>query len=143
MNTALTGAIQSYNLEDGTGCDLAQPHPSAPTVLAVDHDGTLMLSASEQPPILYLQLLNDNSRAIRLSPRASSAAVSVAAFHPHHSNLFAIGFRDGTLVAYNATRLLESSLGLVDGSTRPEGVSEMAHFRHLHRATMQGQVDPE
>jgi hypothetical protein len=97
-----------------------------------------MLSASEQPTVIYLQNLTLKTSAIQLHPAASSAAVATASFHPERPNIFLLAFKDGTVAAYDATKLARSSVARTGGNSRPPyngHAGEISHFSNLHRIT--------
>ena len=91
-----------------------------------------MVSASASPPAVYLKDLIQNSEPILLRPRASEAAVCVAAFHPQRANIFLLAFLDGTIAAYDATKLQRQGLFAEQGNGHD---GEIARLRDLHRTT--------
>jgi hypothetical protein len=97
-----------------------------------------MLSASEKPTVIYLQNLTLKTSAIQLHPAASNAAVATASFHPERPNIFLLAFKDGSIAAYDATKLARSSVARTAGSSRPATnghAGEISHFLNLHRVT--------
>jgi hypothetical protein len=138
LSTSLTGAIQHYSINESRLLDSPSPHPSPPTVLAVSPTFHLMLSASEKPTVIYLQNLTLKTAAIQLHPSASSAAIATASFHPERPNIFLLAFKDGTIAAYDATRLARSSAPRNVSTSRPAAnghTGEISHFSNLHRIT--------
>jgi len=147
LSTSLTGAIQCYSVHESRMLDPTQTHPSPPTVMAVNATGQLMISASEAPPILYLQNLTLRTPALQLFPSASTSSVILAAFHPERPNLFMLAFRDGTLAAYNATQLARRNGAKMDvnSSLHKDGkAGEIGRFHKLHRTTTRAspEMDP-
>ncbi|OTA36557.1 hypothetical protein BTJ68_03658 [Hortaea werneckii EXF-2000] len=112
----------------------SQTHGSAPIALAVSSTGHLMVSASDEPPCIYLKHLAHNSPPILVEPRASDAAVCSAAFHPERPNVFLLGFRDGTLAAYDGTRVSRKQHGTLSNQEIVND-GEIARFVGLHRVT--------
>jgi hypothetical protein len=134
----LTGAIQHYSINESRLLDSPSHHPSPPTVLAVSPTSHLILSASEKPTVIYLQNLTLKTSAIQLHPSASNAAVATASFHPERPNIFLLAFKDGTVAAYDATKLARSNVPRNGGNSRPSTnghAGEISHFSKLHRVT--------
>jgi len=97
-----------------------------------------MLSASEKPTVVYLQNLTLKTPAIQLHPSASNAAIATASFHPERPNIFLLTFKDGTIAAYDATRLVRSNASRTGNTSRPATnghTGEISHFSNLHRIT--------
>lgn len=133
LSTSLTADIQSYSTEHGRLLDPSKAHASPPVSLAISSTGHLMVSASDGPPVVYLKDLAQNSGPLLIEPRASRAAVSVAAFHPERPNIFLLAFRDGTLATYDASRILRTPSGSI---ANQENVNkgEICHVSSLHRS---------
>ena len=97
-----------------------------------------MISASQNPPVVYLQNLALRTPALQLSPTASTTPVVVATFHPDRPNIFLLAFKDGTLAAYDATKMARRN-GVrmdVNSSLEKDGSGgEIARFKRLHRTT--------
>ncbi|KAK4547178.1 hypothetical protein LTR36_001399 [Oleoguttula mirabilis] len=146
LTTTLTNGIQRYSVERATLLSPAQTHHHSPPVaFAVSPTGQLMVSASDNPPTVYIKSLehneehNDNT-SILIEPRASETAVCVVAFHPERANIFLLGFEDGTLAAYDgemANRKVPKD-ALVNPETGNDG--EIARFTNLHRTTATGGI---
>ncbi|PNS21890.1 hypothetical protein CAC42_488 [Sphaceloma murrayae] len=146
LSTTLTGAVQCYSVHEARMSKSSQEHPSPPTVLAVNSTAQLMISASEDPPVTYVQNVLLEHQAHRLEPSASSTPVAVAAFHPDRSDVFLLGFKDGTLAAYNATKMARKNGVKLDinSSLDMEGTAaEIASFKRLHRTTNKGMIDQD
>ncbi|KAG9516441.1 WD40 repeat-like protein, partial [Aureobasidium melanogenum] len=97
-----------------------------------------MLSASEKPTVVYLQNLTLKTSAIQLHPSASDAAIATASFHPERPNIFLLAFKDGTIAAYDATRIArtsEPSTGTKSHSVNDSHAGEISHISNLHRVT--------
>ncbi|KAI7699961.1 WD40 repeat-like protein [Hortaea werneckii] len=134
LSTTLTNDVQRYSTERGRLLSPSQTHGSAPIALAVSSTGHLMVSASDGPPCVYLKHLAHNSPPILIETRASDAAVCSAAFHPERPNVFLLGFRDGTLAAYDGTRVSRKPHGTLSN----QGIvndGEIARSVGLHRVT--------
>ncbi|KAF2837025.1 hypothetical protein M501DRAFT_938708, partial [Patellaria atrata CBS 101060] len=134
FSTTVQNAVQCYSISQSCLLDPLHSHPSSPTVLALSSNSSLLLSASENPPVIYLHNLTLRTPPVQLQPRASGSAVSTAAFHPDRPNVFMLGYRDGTLAAYDATRI-PRAIGKTDVRTRlgrSAQYGEISHFKHLH-----------
>lgn len=132
LSTNLTKDIQRYSTVRSKLLTPAGAHASPPVALAVSPTGQLMVSASDGPPVVYLHHLTHNSPPLLVECRASDTAVSVIAFHPERPNIFLLGFRDGTLAAFDTTRIGRYHNG---SFSNQESVSagELAHITKLHR----------
>lgn len=135
LTTRLTGAIQRYSPERACLVDPAQAHSSPPAALTVSPTAHLLLSASEDPPVVCLKNLAQNTAPHLIEPRASDAPVSVAAFHPERPNIFLLAFKDGTLAAYDATRIIRRSGAGQTVNDGSDNGGEISHFGGLHRTT--------
>lgn len=133
LSTSLTSDIQHYSVEQARLLSPTKAHASPPVALAVSPSGHLMVSASDGPPAIYLKNLTHNSAPILIEPRASKAGVTVAAFHPERPNIFLLAFRDGSIAAYDANKIMRSTAGAI---TDQESVNkgEISHITSLHRA---------
>lgn len=97
-----------------------------------------MLSASENPTVVYLQNLTLKTSAIQLHPSASGAAIAAASFHPERPNIFLLAFKDGTIAAHDATkiaRLNEASTVTKSRFANAGHTGEISHLSNLHRIT--------
>ncbi|KAK5697519.1 hypothetical protein LTR97_007657 [Elasticomyces elasticus] len=95
-----------------------QSHATAPIALACS--STFVLSASDDPPITYVKDLASDTTVL-LKPQASDTAVIKATFHPDRDHVFSLGFRDGTIAAYNAVEL-----------SRTGHDGEIGHLKTIH-----------
>ena len=143
LSTSLTGAIQCYSVLGGHAEEVGKEHPSPPTVLAVSPDGAVMISASEGPTVVYVQNLKQRgSLATQLHP---ATAVVVASFHPDRPTIFLMGFKDGSLAAYDLGdpgSVVLSSVDVVGALQDLDGaVREIGKVTRLHRITTQTMVD--
>ncbi|TKA32520.1 hypothetical protein B0A50_01628 [Salinomyces thailandicus] len=134
LSTSLTNDIQRYSTEHVRVLSSSQAHHSAPVALGVSPSGHLMVSASDDPPCVYVKNLSYNSSPVLLEPRASEAAVCAVAFHPERPNIFLLGFRDGTLAAYDGTRVGRKQHG-TQSNQGAVNDGEVARFMGLHRTT--------
>jgi hypothetical protein len=90
----------------------------------------LLISISEDPPSVYLQNLTYSSAPRLLGPQVSSTAAVCASFHPTRPNVFLLGFKDGSLGIYDATKIIRSKHGV---SEFLSGNAELKAFPRLHR----------
>lgn len=137
LSTHLTVDIQRYSTERSRLLEPTHINASPPVALGISPTGHVMVSASDPPPTIYLKHLNHNSSPILIEPRVSRAAVSVIAFHPERANIFLLAFRDGSVAAYDATRIGRHQAGQFADQ---QGVShgQISGFSKLHRATTEG-----
>ena len=140
LSTSLSGQIQCFYIR-GTGHlrEVGKEHPKPPTVMAVSAHGAFMLSASEEPTVVYLQDLKTTGYARQLHPRAEEKSVIVAAFHPENDHVFLLGFKNSTLVAHKAGKMKMRSNGRVDVANALQDLNgwtlEIGRFPNLHRIT--------
>ncbi|GIZ39113.1 hypothetical protein CKM354_000250400 [Cercospora kikuchii] len=130
LSTTSHGLIQQYSLEKYRLLEPLQKHESAPVALAVSCTGDLMLSASSDPPAIFLKRMTPSSTSTLIQPTSSTAAVCTAAFHPERPNIFMLGFRDGTVAAFDATKIVNIT-GTYE--TQLNFGWEISSFQNLHR----------
>lgn len=133
LTTTSDGTVQRYDTESARLCDPAEKLPTAPVALAVSPTGHMVLSASNDPPVVYLKNLTHNTVSTTFHPNVSAAPVSFAAFHPERPNVFVLAFRDGTVAAYDATKMSKRG---PDQSSAMDG--EVSHLSNLHRVVVTG-----
>lgn len=131
LSTTSDGAVQRYSTVTSRMLGEMQKHDAAPVALAVSCTGHLVLSASHQPPVIFLKNMEHNSSPIQLQPNASKAPVSCAVFHPERPNIFLLAFRDGTVAAYDSTRISRN-----ERQSASDG--EISCLRNVHRAVVTG-----
>lgn len=145
FTTTLLNAVQVYSLREQRLLSPGPTHPSPPTVLAISPTSHLLLSCSEQPPIVYIQALVHCTQPTRFQPWVSNAPVVRAAFHRSRPSVFALAFKDGTIAAYDYNKLPRVqpvlSVQRIQGNERQPG--EIGHFKQHHAVTSAGLVDPE
>nr|POF02585.1 hypothetical protein CFP56_58217 [Quercus suber] len=136
LSTTLTNEVQQYSTEQSQLMSPTHSHATPLIALAVSSTGHLMLTASDNPPALYLKSLLHNSEPVMIIPRASDTPVTVASFHPERANIFLLAFRDGTIAAYDATRIVRRAQGQGRFSDQERvNDGEIAHIDNLHRPT--------
>lgn len=134
LTTTASNAIQCYSTQAQQLLSPPQTLSSPAVALAISPTGHLMISAQGSPPVVFLNDLSKNSTATLLKPQASTAGVSIAAFHPERANIFLLAFDDGTLVVYDANRLRR---GAGEGKYNDQshtGKAEIGRKMQLHRA---------
>ena len=134
LSTNLTTDIQRYSTERSRLLSPARAHATPPRALAVSPIGHLLVSASDDPPVAYLKDLKHIGAPVLIESRASRTPVSTISFHPERPNMFLLAFRDGTLAAFDATKIRRNQS---DSFTNQESVNagELAHLPKLHRTT--------
>ncbi|KAK3057982.1 hypothetical protein LTR09_001059 [Extremus antarcticus] len=137
LSTNLTADIQQYSAEQSRLLSPSKAHASPPVALAVSPTGHLMVSASDKPPTVYLSDLAHNSAPVLIESRASVAPVTVVAFHPERPNIFLLAFTDGTVAAFDATKIARKETGSFSNQERVNR-GEICRFAKLHRPTMDG-----
>lgn len=133
LTTTCDGTVQRYDTESARMLDPAEKLPTAPVALAVSPTGHIVLSASHDPPVVFLKNLAHNTVSNSFHPNASAAPVSCAVFHPERPNVFLLAFRDGTVAAYDATKMPKRS---PDQFSAKDG--EISHLLNLHRVMVTG-----
>lgn len=137
LTTKLTGSVQRYSTEHARLFNPPSVHNSPPVALSISPTGHILLSASEDPPSIYIKNLAHNSAPVLLQPRASDGPVCVAGFHPERANIFFLGFANGTLAAYDATRIMKRQHGKYANQEHANH-GEIARFTEMHRPTSKG-----
>ncbi|KAI1508776.1 WD40 repeat protein [Pyrenophora tritici-repentis] len=107
FTTTLSNSVQAYSIPTKELLSPMPSHPSPPHTIAISCNGTILLSASPDPPTIYLQDRRyEGSAPLNFRPTDAHSAVSCAAFQkltghiqPPYTN-FALGFQDGTLAMY-------------------------------------------
>ena len=144
FTTTLLNAVQRFSLSESRLLSPGSTHPSPPTVLAISPSNHLLLSASENPPIIYIQSLLLGTQPTRFQPWVTSAPVAKAAFNKNRPNVFVLAFKDGTIAAYDFTKLPRQlsilSTARLTGAERQPG--EIGHFKRHHAVTTVGGVEP-
>lgn len=119
--------------------EVSKTHPTQPTVMALSPDSTLLLSASKDPTIIYLQDLRSTSLVTQLKPIATTAHVTVAAFHPERKFIFLLAFSDGVIAAYDGSKIVGKAQHGKDNLQRlyhgNGGAGEIGRLDNVHRAT--------
>lgn len=134
FTTSLRNSVQSYSLRQSKVLDPADSHPSPPSVFAISCSSHLLLSTSASPPTIYLRNLRISAAPILLQPQCSSSAVVAADFHPESPTIFLLAFADGTLAAYDASRMfLSRGFDQPIEKSGSSGVSgEIGYMQRLH-----------
>lgn len=132
LSTTSDGTVQRYSTVTSRMLGEMQKHDAVPVALAVSCTGHLVLSASHQPPVIFLKNMEHNSAPVQLQTNASKAPVSCAVFHPERPNIFLLAFRDGTVAAYDSTRISRS-----ERQSASDG--EISCLRNVHRAVVTGE----
>ncbi|KAF2000169.1 hypothetical protein P154DRAFT_563479 [Amniculicola lignicola CBS 123094] len=162
FTTTLSPCIQAYSIPTARLLPPLQAHPSPPTVLAIAAKGEVLMSASANPPIVFLQDMRGGEgggRGVPLEfwPRHARAPVACAAFRSfareewdeQASCVFALGFQDGMLAVYRLSLPALPGVSLRGsgfGSGSVAGLSghqlrrpsKLGYIRKLHKAAMGG-----
>ncbi|CAI6336161.1 unnamed protein product [Periconia digitata] len=121
FNTSLNTSIQAYQIPTNTLLSPQLPHPSPPDVLAISPSGEIMISASPNPPVLFIHDLRQgaNNVPFNVYPPHASSAITQAAFQPYECSQiisssatilrYILGFQDGSL-SYHQYHLTTNSL---------------------------------
>lgn len=139
MSSSLDGRIQHYSTERSRLLEPAQLHTATPTAMAVSPSGHLIISATDNPPVVHLRNLAHNSAPYTFQPNASAAGIDGISFHPERADIFMLCFRDGSAAAYDAKKL---SRGAIDSkaSHRVVADGQISHVAGLHRPMISGEV---
>lgn len=116
FTTTLNPSVHAYSIANAALWPSQQPHPSPPNVIAVSHDGNVLLSASSTPPTVYIQDRPwQGSAPLSFQPTDANTPVSCAAFQSFGNSVafrgsvdstqlpytkFLLGFQDGTMAMY-------------------------------------------
>jgi WD40 repeat protein len=133
LTTTATNAIQCYSAQAQQLLSPPQTLASPAVALAISATGHLMISAQGTPPVVFVKDLTKNSTATLLKPQASTAGVTIAAFHPERANIFLLAFDDGTLAVFDATRLKRGNGEGKYNDQSHAGKAEMGRKMQLHR----------
>lgn len=134
LTTAASNAIQCYSVQAEQLLSPPQTLSSPAAALAISPSGHLMISAQGSPPVVFLKDLSKNSTATLLKPQASTAGISIVAFHPERANIFLLAFDDGSLAVFDATRVRRGAgEGKYNDQTHT-GKAEIGRKRELHKA---------
>ena len=134
LSTSLTANIQRYSTERSKLLASSRAHASPPIALAISPTGHLLVSASDNPPVVYLKDLKQNSAPTPVESQASATAVSKIAFHPERPNVFLLAFRDGTVASFDATKISRNRVGSF-ANQEAVNAGEISRLVRLHRAT--------
>ncbi|KAI4653306.1 hypothetical protein J4E93_001068 [Alternaria ventricosa] len=107
FTTTLSNSVQAYSIPNDELLPCLPSHPSPPNAIAISSNGTVLLSASPNPPTIYLQDQRwGRSAAVDFRPTDARSAATCAAFQQadgpaqlSYTN-FVIGFQDGLLAMY-------------------------------------------
>jgi WD40 repeat protein len=107
FTTTLSNSVQAYSIPNDEPLACLPSHPSPPNAIAISSNGTVLLSASPNPPTIYLQDQRwGRSAAVHFRPTDTQSPATCAAFEqsngpvqPAYTN-FVIGFQDGLLAMY-------------------------------------------
>lgn len=151
----MSTSVQAYSIPTAELMPTLLSHSSPPNTIAVSGNGDVLLSASPDPPTIYLQDRRwGGSAPVKFQPTdAAHSPVTCAAFHtlddtiqPAYAN-FVLGFQDGCLAMY---QLYLSSLS---ESRRTSDTHQQRSFqlqpvrigviKKLHKAAMGGATAAE
>jgi WD40 repeat protein len=134
LSTRATNQIQCYSTEAQQLCSPPQTLASPAAALAISPTGHLMISAQENPPVVFLKDLAKNSAATILKPQASALGIAIVAFHPERANIFTLAFDDGTLAVYDASRMSRGMDSERYANQHYVGKGEIGRIDKLHHA---------
>ncbi|KAF2192385.1 hypothetical protein K469DRAFT_800239 [Zopfia rhizophila CBS 207.26] len=147
--TTLSPSIQAYSIPTAELLSPLQAHPSSPNVLAIAKEGDVLLSASPNPPTIFIQdlRLRESVPAAFHPPNAPAAAC--AAFYDYDlpsqisHRICVLGFQDGTLALYRLTipklpPVLPTSSNLQTESLQLRQPTLLGALKKLHKADMGG-----
>jgi len=135
LSTKVTNVVQCYSTQKQRLLSPPQTLSSPPVALAVAPSAHLMISVEGSPPVVYLKDLVQNTAATLFQAQTSPAAVAVAAFHPERANIFLLGFEDGTLAVFDASRLSKIEAKGPYAKQEQAGRGEIGRLTELHRLT--------
>lgn len=135
LTTHATHSIQCYSTQRKTLLNPPQTLTSPPVVLSVSSSGRHLISASRAPPAVYLKGLSDCGPAVTFLPTASKTSLVIAAFHPEREHVYLLGFEDGTLAAYDNSRISAMRHDGLYSDQEVANHAEIGRLHHLHQAT--------
>ncbi|KAF1842267.1 uncharacterized protein K460DRAFT_345953 [Cucurbitaria berberidis CBS 394.84] len=144
-NSGLT-SVQAYSIPAAELLPSLPSHPSPPNTIAVSCNGDVLLSASPDPPMIYLHDRRwGGSAPVNFQPIDAHSPINCAVFHSSdgleslsHTS-FVLGFQDGSLAMY---RLLVPPLSKYHKGShthrfQPQPL-RVGALKKLHKAAMGG-----
>ncbi|OQO12581.1 hypothetical protein B0A48_02043 [Cryoendolithus antarcticus] len=135
LSTKVTNAVQCYSAEGQRLLSPPEVLSSSPVVLAVSPDGGLMVTAERDPPVLHLKDLRGTKPSTMVVLQSSGTGVAIAAFHSERTEVFLIGFMDGALAVFDASRLIDVANDGVYVDQKRVGKAELGRISNLHKST--------
>ena len=127
FTTTLNNSVQAYSIPTAELLPSLASHPSPPNAIAISSNGVVLLSASSDPPTIYLQDRRwGGSAPVNFRPTDARSPATSVAFQQFTGPVrlaytnFVIGFQDGLLAMY---RLFLPSL-----RKRPTGTHQTRSF---------------
>ena len=94
--------------------------------------------------MVFITPLRPRSRSHFFQPLVSQAPVTLASFHPQRPNVFLLGFKDGSLAAYDASQMLTTKKSRWGAEVEFNPLNgQIGFFERLHAVTTHGARDPE
>ncbi|RMZ72289.1 lipid metabolic process [Pyrenophora seminiperda CCB06] len=155
FTTTLNNSVQAYSIATNELLRPLPSHPSPPSTVAISSNGAILLSASPDPPTIYLQDRRyEGSAPLDFCPTDARSPTSCAAFQriirPTQSSYctnFVLGFQDGLLAMY---RVLLPSIERCRGAASIHQTSSLqlhpvrvGVVQKLHKAAMGGLIAVE
>jgi WD40 repeat protein len=107
FTTTLSNSVQAYHIPTAELWPSLPSHPSPPNTIAISSNGAVLLSASPDPPAIYLQDRRlGGSAPVNFRPTDAQSPATCAAFQQSSSTIqpaytyFVLGFQDGLLAMY-------------------------------------------
>jgi hypothetical protein len=144
-STHQDSSIQQYSVNRMRLLEPVQTNDRPPIAMAISPTGHLMITATDNPSVVLMRNLQHNSAAVVVKTSASEAAVSSIAFHPKRPDIFVLAFVDGTLAAYDATKISKAAAGsaYVDSQSKGEIGRVVGLYKAIATSTsMQGEQWP-
>ncbi|KAF2260404.1 WD40 repeat-like protein [Lojkania enalia] len=150
FTTSLNLTIQAYSIPTAELLAPLHAHPSPPNVLAISRVGDVLLSASPNPPTIYLQDLRVSGRQpVRFHPIHATSPVTCAAFRDVEtssgkpSSILLLGFQDGSLGLYKVEIPAFRSIVDIEHIYQAQVAQmrqpiELSVLRRLHKPSMGG-----
>lgn len=148
FTTPLDTTIHAYSIPTGESLPSLDSCTCSPTVVAISGNGDILLSASASPPTIWIQDRRVRGlRAVEFKCTDSTTTVTCAAFGAVgeakvEAVPFVLGFKDGTVVKYEAVLPALAHLGQSPSRSRWSSVhlqaTKISAIKKVHKAAMGG-----
>jgi hypothetical protein len=103
--------------------------------MAMSPTSHIVVAASQNPPLVLVKYRQGSWE--QLTPIVSKTSVSVISFHPKKSNLFLLGFKDGSVGLYDANAIVRKG----QAKEKASPAKEISSFPKLHNEVRSDEGD--